>query len=148
MRHRADTSSWPVPGVAGIACKVPSRRSWAQRRPSASPTPPTNYADGMEGWLDRYSKRIERETGYRLEHFPASLCPPRDNRLWIACIRMEGPADHVVVARRHYVVHDPSDLFTGLLPLDRLIDGMVVVPARRVVPVFSPVAKGHAVVAA
>jgi len=36
----------------------------------------------------------------------------------------------------------------GLLPLDRLIDGMIVTPARRVLPVFSPHRGGVMVVPA
>jgi hypothetical protein len=117
--------------------------------PERIPDPADDYADGMEGWLDRYAKRIQRETGYRLERFPASLCPPKNpNQLWLATIRMDGPADHVVVCRGFWIVHDPSDLFRGRVPLDRLIDGMVVTPARRIVPVFSPRGSGYAVVAA
>jgi hypothetical protein len=113
------------------------------------PHPDLDYHEQPRGYLERYSKRLAKETGYRLDRFPRHACPPRNpNQLWIAGIRMDGPADHVVVARGHYVVHDPTDLFSGLLPLDRIIDGMLVVPTKRVVPVVGRWGKGYAVVSA
>jgi hypothetical protein len=57
-------------------------------------------------------------------------------------------ADHVVVARGYYTVHDPLGEFTGSLPWDRIIDGMIVQPTTRVVPVLSPHGNGRMVVAA
>jgi hypothetical protein len=99
---------------------------------------PTSEFHTLEGWIERYDKRL-RKVGYRLEQFSRSCCPPRNpNQLWIACLRMDGPADHVVVARGHCVVHDPLGEFQGFLPWNRLVDGMIVVPTRRVVPSWSP----------
>jgi hypothetical protein len=102
-----------------------------------------------EGWVMRYGERLGRMTGYRLEHLPVSLCPPKNpNALWIATIdERPGPADHCVVARGYFVVHDPSDMYSGSLPLERLVDGMLVVPTKRVVPVLSPQGSRRAVVA-
>jgi hypothetical protein len=45
-------------------------------------------------------------------------------------------------------VHDPSGLYRGSLPLDRITDGMVVVPTKRVIPVLSPMGSGYKVVPA
>jgi hypothetical protein len=110
--------------------------------------PKSSYTTAGPDWRDHYNKRLEK-LGVRLDFLPASLCPPRNpNQLWIAGIRMEGPYDHVVVARGHYVVHDPSKYFRGQLPYDQIIDGMLVVPARRIVPVLSPMGNGYKVVPA
>jgi hypothetical protein len=57
-------------------------------------------------------------------------------------------ADHVVVARGYYVVHDPLGEFVGSLPWDRIIDGMIVQPTRRAVKVLSPHGSGYGVVPA
>jgi hypothetical protein len=102
------------------------------------PDPSVEFNEGLDGWLERYDKRLQTATGYRLEVLPAHACPPRNpNQLWIACIHMpDDPADHVVVARDHYVVHDPLGEFMGLVPMRRLVDGMVVASTRRAVPVF------------
>lgn len=109
------------------------------------PDPSVEFNQGLDGWLERYDKRLREATGYRLERLPASCCPPRNNQLWLATIRMDGPADHVVVARNHYVVHDPLGEFVGLVPMRRLVDGMTVAPTRRAVPVFSNI---HAIASA
>jgi hypothetical protein len=114
------------------------------------PDPSGIYNRGPGPWFDEYNQQVADKTGFRLERLPKTVCPPRNpNRLWIAAISMpDDPADHVVVARGHFVVHDPLGEFIGNLPLDRLLDGMILTPTRRVVPVFSPYRHGHAVVAA
>ena len=122
------------------------------RSPEAVPDPET--FGWTKDWLDRYSAQLAKQTGYRLEKLPASCCPPRNNRVWIATIREDGDADHTVVCRNNYVVHDPSadrdpsGGYHGPLPMDRLVDGLLVVAASRVVPVFSPHRGGYQVVPA
>jgi hypothetical protein len=112
------------------------------------PDPESSYA-AKDDWHDHYNKRLEKATGHRLDFLPASLCPPRDpNRLWIAGIHEYEGDSHPVVARGHYVIHDPSGLYQGSLPLDRIAAGMLVVPTRRVVPVLSPLGNGYRVVSA
>ena len=91
------------------------------------------------------------QTGYRLEQLPAHACPPRSaHQLWIATIdERPDPSDHCVVARNGFVVHDPSGTYQGSLPMDRIVDGLIVAPTRRVIPVFSPHGRhGYAVVPA
>jgi len=106
-------------------------------------------SDWSEGWLGRYNDRLAKSIAYRLEQLPPTVCPPKTNRLWIATIREDGDADHCVVARNGFVVHDPSGTYQGSLPMDRLIDGLLVSPSRRVVPVFSMNGRhGYAVVPA
>jgi hypothetical protein len=112
------------------------------------PDPDTSYVAKAD-WHDHYNKRLAKATGHRLDFLPASLCPPRDpNRLWIAGINESDGDGHAVVARGHYVVHDPSGLYQGSLPLNRITDGMLVVPTRRVIPVLSPMGHGYKVVPA
>jgi hypothetical protein len=91
-------------------------------------------------WFDDYSKQVSDKTGYRLERLPLSCCPPRNpSQLWIAGISFpDHDADHVVVARGHYVVFDPLGEFVGQLPWDRVIDGMLLAPIKRIVPNLSP----------
>jgi len=112
------------------------------------PDPTVEYSETLVDWFSRYDARLRKESGYRLERFPVSVCPPRNpNQLWIAGISMsDHDADHVVVARGCYVIHDPLGEFIGSLPWNRVIDGMIVRPTRRVVPVWSPHRGGHAVV--
>lgn len=116
---------------------------------SKIPDPVSSY-DADPDWHDHYNTRLEKATGHRLEFLPASLCPPRNpNQLWIAGIHERGDRDgHAVVARGAFVVHDPSGLYRGSLPLDRITDGMVVVPTKRVIPVLSPMGSGYKVVPA
>jgi hypothetical protein len=109
---------------------------------------PEPVFDGR-GWLARFDEQLREQTGYRLEPWPASVCPPRDpNQVWIATIREDGPADHCVVARGHFVIHDSLGEYTGRVPMDRLRDGLLVVPARCAVPNLSPLGSGRLVVAA
>jgi hypothetical protein len=116
---------------------------------SRVPEPAESWSEGARGWLDRYGERLVKATGCRLERLPPHACPPRNpNQPWIATIGEDGPADHCVVARGAYVLFDPSRQYLGLLPMNRLRDGMLVVPTKRVVPVFSPRGSGHTVVAA
>lgn len=110
---------------------------------------PDPSRDFNTGWFDRYNKRVETATGYRLDKISRNICPPGNpTQLWIATIREDGPSDHCVVARGYHVVHDPAGTYTGPLPMGRLIDGIVVVPNKRVVPVLSPLGNGYTVVAA
>ena len=101
-------------------------------------------------WLERYSEQLAKQIGYRLEKLPAPACPPRSaHQLWIATIdERPDPSDHSVVARGAFVVHDPSGIYQGSLPMHRLVDGLLVVPTKRVIPVFSPHRHGFAVVPA
>jgi hypothetical protein len=116
---------------------------------SRVPEPAESWSEGARGWLDRYGERLVKATGYRLERLPAHACPPRNpTQAWIATISEDGPADHCVVARGAYVLFDPSRHYLGLLPMNRLRDGMLVQPTKRVVPTFSPRGSGYAVVAA
>jgi hypothetical protein len=114
------------------------------------PDPTVEYNEGLPGWFERYDKRLQAEISHRLERLPRSLCPPKNRgQLWIAAISMpDHDADHVVVARGYYAVHDPLGEFIGSLPWDRIIDGMIVTPTRRVVPVLSPLGSGYISVAA
>jgi hypothetical protein len=118
--------------------------------PERVPDPEVSYVEESEDWHDHYNEQLAKATGHRLEFLPVSLCPPRDaNRLWIAGLHEQGDRDgHAVVVRGAFVVHDPAGIYLGSLPLDRIIDGMLVVPTRRVVPVLSPMGNGYAVVAA
>jgi len=113
----------------------------------AGPGPNRDFAH--EGWFERYDKRLQEATGHRLEPLPAHACPPRrPTQLWIAIIAEDGPSNHAVVARQAFVVHDPAGDYMGILPRDRLAGGLLVVPTRRVIPVFSPHRSGYSVVAA
>jgi hypothetical protein len=114
------------------------------------PDPTVEYNEGLPGWFARYDKRVREATGHRLEQFPRSLCPPRNpNQLWIAGISMpDHDADHVVVARSYYTVFDPLGEFQGSLPWDRVIDGWILRPTTRIVPVLSPLGRGYTVVPA
>jgi hypothetical protein len=114
---------------------------------SRVPDPTRDFAH--EGWFERYDKRLQEATGHRLEPLPAHACPPRrPTQLWIAIIAEDGPSNHAVVARQAFVVHDPAGDYMGILPMDRLAGGLLVVPTRRVIPVFSPHRSGYSVVAA
>jgi hypothetical protein len=101
------------------------------------PDPTVEYNEGITGWFDRYDARLQKATGYRLERLPLSCCPPKNaNQIWIAGIHMpDHDEDHVVCARGYYVVFDPLGEFMGSLPWHRVIDGMVIRPTRRIVPV-------------
>jgi hypothetical protein len=110
---------------------------------------PTSEFHELDGWLERYNDRLREATGCRLERLPRSLCPPRKpTQLWIATISEDGPADHAVVARGAFVVHDPAGGYTGNVPMDRLVHGLLVVATQRIVPVLSPHGSGRMVVAA
>jgi hypothetical protein len=112
------------------------------------PDPTASY-NAKADWHEHYNTRLAKATGFRLSFLPPSLCPPRNNALWIAGIREEEGDAHAVIARGHHVVHDSAGIYTGChVPMDRLADGMLVVPTRRVVPVLSPLGRGSAVVAA
>jgi hypothetical protein len=112
------------------------------------PDPDSSYKAEAD-WHDHYNKRLEKATGHRLDFLPASLCPPRDpTRVWIAGLHESDGDGHAVVARGAFVVHDPSRIYRGSLPLDRISAGMLVVPTRRVVPVVNPAGTAWTVVAA
>jgi hypothetical protein len=99
-------------------------------------------------WFDTYNQQVADKTGHRLERLPRSLCPPKTHELWIAHIREDGDADHAVVARDGFVVHDSAGTYQGQLPLNRLDGGFVLRPTTRVVPILSPLGSGRVVVAA
>jgi hypothetical protein len=112
------------------------------------PDPERSYAAEAD-WHGHFNKRLAKATGYRLDFLPTSLCPPRNpNQLWIAGITEPDGDAHAVVARGAFVVHDPSGLYQGSLPIDRINAGMLVVPTKRIVPVFSPARHGWAVMPA
>jgi hypothetical protein len=117
------------------------------RRSRRSLDPSLRFNAGGE-WFSGYNEELQQQTGYRLERLPASMCPPRTHEFWIAHIREDGDADHVVVARDGMCVHDSAGIYQGRLPLDRVDGGFLLRPTRLVVPVFSPYRHGHAVVAA
>lgn len=111
---------------------------------SRVPEPADDWSTEAQGWLSRYSERLAKQTGYRLDKLPPTVCPPRNpNQLWIATVREDGDADHCVVSRDYFVVRDPTGIYQGSLPMDRLVDGLLVVPTRRVVPVFSLHGRGY-----
>jgi hypothetical protein len=98
--------------------------------------------------LPAYNKRLEK-IGVRLEPLAASCCPPDQTSLWIAGISVPGDDQgHAIVCRGYGIVHDSLGQFTGLLPMDQLLDGFVLRPTERVVRSFSPAGSGYAVVAA
>jgi hypothetical protein len=111
------------------------------------PDPSVEYNEGPGGWFERYDKRLQAETGFRLDRRPKSVCPPKNPcQLWVAAISMpDDDADHVVVARGYYTVFDPLGEFIGSLPWDRIIDGMIVQPTRHTVKVLSPLGSRYAV---
>jgi hypothetical protein len=112
------------------------------------PDPEISY-DAEPDWHAHYNARLAKATGCRLDFLPASTCPPRDaNRLWIAGFEEDDGGGHAVICRGHFIVHDPAGLYRGNVPMDRLVDGMVITPARRVIPIFSPHGRGYAVVPA
>jgi hypothetical protein len=75
---------------------------------------------------------------------PASKSQPL-----IAGIHELGDRDgHAVVAKGGLVFHDPAGIYMGRLPLDRLTDGMLVVPTQRVLPALSPLGTSYRLVAA
>jgi hypothetical protein len=115
---------------------------------SKVPDPTISY-DAEPDWHAHFNARLEKATGYRLDFLPASTFPPKDaNRLWIAGFEEEEGGGHAVLARGHFIIHDPAGLYRGNVPMDRLVDGMLVVAARRIVPVFSLHGRGYAVVPA
>jgi hypothetical protein len=113
------------------------------------PDPQISY-DAGDDWHDHYNARLEKATGSRIDFLPASTCPPKNaNQLWIAGFEEDDGGGHAVIARGHFIVHDPAGLHHGNVPMDRLVDGMIVRLARRVVPVFSMHGRhGHAVISA
>jgi hypothetical protein len=117
---------------------------------SRIPEPADDWPEEAQGWLDRYSRRLAKQIGYRLDQLPPTVCPPKNpNQLWIATIREDGDADHCVVSRGYFVVHDPSGTYQGNVPMDRLVDGLIVAPATRRIPVFALNGRhGYAVVPA
>jgi len=112
------------------------------------PDPEISY-DAGDDWHDHYNARLAKATGHRLDFLPPTVCPPKGaNRLWIAGFEEDDGGGHAVICRGHFIVHDPAGLHRGNVRMDRLVDGMLVVPTRRVVPVFSPHGRGYAVVPA
>jgi hypothetical protein len=101
---------------------------------------PTLHEYAKSGpWFEAYNKRVRKATGHTLEELPKVCLPPQGNELYICGISMpDDPADHVVVARGRYVIHDPAGEFMGLIPWNRVIDGYRVRPTHRIVPVLSP----------
>jgi hypothetical protein len=63
-------------------------------------------------------------------------------------MRREEPGARAHVARAALVVHDPSGLYQGSLPMQRIVDGLLVQATRRVVPALGSHGRGFAVVPA
>jgi hypothetical protein len=110
---------------------------------SKVPDPQISY-DADPDWHDHYNARLEKATGHRLDFLPASTCPPRNaNQLWIAGLHEDEGGGHALLARGHFVIHDPAGIYRGNVPMDRLVDGMLVVPVKRLVPMFSLHGRGY-----
>jgi hypothetical protein len=136
---------------SGGQCLQACVASLLNTTPERVPDPGGSYKAEPRDWHGHYNDLLTKATGHRLEFLPPSLCPPRNpNQLWIAGIHEHGDRDgHAVLARAHFVIHDPADIYTGRpVPMDRLTDGMLVTPTRRIVPMFSPRGSGRVVVAA
>lgn len=102
------------------------------------PDPTELFASHGDDWLDAYSDEVATATGYRIVEEPAVVCPDNRNagRRWIAAIyEPDQAANHAIVARGAFVLHDPAGLY-GAIPRDRVMFGMRLVPTGRVVPVF------------
>jgi hypothetical protein len=114
------------------------------------PNPEASYDAARDDWHDHYNTQLEQATGHRLDFIPASLCPPKNpNQLWVAGVREpDEEAGHAVVARGAYVVHDPAGIYRGSLPLNLVVDGMIVTPTKRLAPILSPRGSGYTVVSA
>jgi hypothetical protein len=112
------------------------------------PDPQVSY-DAEDDWSDHYNARLAK-IGCRLDFLPATMCPPRNpNALWICGLKEDDGTAHALVARGNYVYFDPANIHLGQLRMDRVTDGMILSPTRRVIPVFSPHGRhGYAVVAA
>jgi hypothetical protein len=140
----------PAPEEGLVERAVLAGLHWiaSERRRSEGSRSEISY-DAEPDWHAHYNARLAKATGCRLDFLPASTCPPRDaNRLWIAGFEEDDGGGHAVICRGHFIVHDPAGLYRGNVPMDRLVDGMVITPARRVIPIFSPHGRGYAVVPA
>lgn len=112
---------------------------------SKVPDPQISYDAGPD-WHAHYNARLEKATGHRLDFLPASTCPPtNNNRLWIAGFA-EDEGGHAVLARGYFIIHDPAGIHRGNVPMNRLVDGMLVVPAKRIVPRLSLHGRGYVAV--
>ena len=103
------------------------------------PDPTPLFTSSGENWLRDYSDQLAKQTGYRLEEEPPVVCLDNRNagRRWIAAIyEPDQAANHAIVARGAFVLHDPAGLY-GAIPRDRVMFGMRLVPTRRTVPVVS-----------
>ena len=103
------------------------------------PDPTPLFASHGGGWLDAYSDKLAKATGYRIAEEPAVVCFDNRNagRRWIAAIyEPDQAANHAIVCRGGFVLHDPAGLY-GAIPRDRVMFGMRLVPTRRAVPVLS-----------
>lgn len=45
---------------------------------SRVPEPADDWSTEAQGWLSRYSERLAKQTGYRLDKLPPTVCPPRN----------------------------------------------------------------------
>lgn len=111
------------------------------------PDPQVSY-DAEDDWSGHYNARLAK-IGYRLDFLPATMCPPRNlNALWICGLKEDDGTAHALVARGNYVYFDPANIHLGQLRMDRVTDGMILSPTRRVIPVFALHGRhGYAVVA-
>jgi len=92
---------------------------------------PTPLFMSSDDWLTDYSDQLAELTGYRLEEQLADVFLHGRNagRRWIAAIyEPDESANHAVVARGSLVYHDPAGIY-NVLPVDRVMFGMRLVPA-------------------
>ena len=103
------------------------------------PDPTPLFTSSGEAWLRDYSDQLAKQTGYRIVEEPPVVCLDNRNagRRWIAAIyEPDQAANHAIVARGAFVLHDPAGIY-GAIPRDRVMFGLRVVPTRRAVPVLS-----------
>jgi hypothetical protein len=86
--------------------------------------------EGFDLW--GYSDRLAATLGYRFRMLPWSVCPPGDERYWIAVIHTSQTeaenAHHAIACRGPRLLHDPSDIVKSF-QLESLEYGLVLVPA-------------------
>jgi len=76
--------------------------------PIACVPDPTLHFRNPESWWEDYSLELAQKLNVRLEEIAAGSCPPLRRGLWIAVVSGNGGANHAIVAREHFVYHDPA----------------------------------------
>jgi hypothetical protein len=95
------------------------------------PDPTPFFSSHGDEWREAYNDELGRALGLRLEEEPAIWCRERTPPIpWIACIyEPDQVANHAVLARGPHVLQDPAEHYR-LLPVERVMFGLVVVPAN------------------